>query len=138
MFAIIVLAVAALVALMVFGSAIHVLFSPGCCWRPSPSWPGSSSGRAAPAGSGVTCRPRPGAPVAGGRPECDRHYRYRPSARAEARRPRRAVATSGNSAFPDRQTYVPDVAQPCIYHLVAAVGAIESLAMTHCGRSGKG
>jgi hypothetical protein len=48
--AIIALALIALVALAVLGAAVHLLFSPGCWW-PSQSWPGSSSGRAAPTGS---------------------------------------------------------------------------------------
>ena len=48
--AIIVLAVVGIVALTVLSFAVHVLFSHGRWW-PSPSWPGSSSGRAAPTGS---------------------------------------------------------------------------------------
>ena len=47
---IIALALIAIVALTVLSFAVHVLFSRGCWW-PSPSWPGSSSGRAAPTGS---------------------------------------------------------------------------------------
>lgn len=45
----------AIVALAVVSFSVHFLFSPGCS-RPSPSWPGPSSGRAAPT-SNPSARP---------------------------------------------------------------------------------
>jgi hypothetical protein len=60
--AIIALVIAAIVALTVLGFVLHVLFSPPGCWRSSPSWPGSSSGPAAPASSLASRRAAPGSP----------------------------------------------------------------------------
>jgi hypothetical protein len=48
--AVIAVVLIAIVALAVLSVTVHVLFFPGCS-RPSPSRPGSSSGRAAPAGN---------------------------------------------------------------------------------------